>query len=122
MQAINLVVIAQQDLFSLIKHLGEMSYPEETVGFMFGRYDGDTLFFRSILPMKNRCEADSRCYRYELTAEDWMNGEIEATRRQLGLVGIFHSHPDHLAVPSQCDLDHALPNLAYVITSVYQGK
>ena len=34
------------------------------------------------------------------------------------LVGFYHSHPDHPAEPSAFDLEHAWPNLSYVIVSV----
>jgi proteasome lid subunit RPN8/RPN11 len=37
-------------------------------------------------------------------------------------VGFYHSHPDHPAVPSQFDLDHAWPVYSYVIVSVMAGR
>ena len=40
----------------------------------------------------------------------------------LQLLGFYHSHPDHPAEPSQFDLDHAWPNLSYLIVSVRQGQ
>jgi proteasome lid subunit RPN8/RPN11 len=40
----------------------------------------------------------------------------------LMLLGFYHSHPDHPAEPSQFDLDHAWPNLSYLIVSVRQGQ
>ena len=48
----------------------------------------------------------------------------EARARELGaeLVGVYHSHPDHPARPSQYDLDHAWPNFSYVIVAVAQGE
>jgi proteasome lid subunit RPN8/RPN11 len=33
-------------------------------------------------------------------------------------MGFYHSHPNHPAVPSDFDLQHAWPNLSYVIVSV----
>ena len=38
------------------------------------------------------------------------------------LLGFYHSHPDHPAVPSQYDLDHAWPSFSYVIVSVVAGE
>jgi len=40
----------------------------------------------------------------------------------MDVVGHYHSHPDEKAVPSQFDLDHALPVWSYIIVSVLQGK
>jgi proteasome lid subunit RPN8/RPN11 len=49
--------------------------------------------------------------------------EAEAHARQFGgtLAGFYHSHPNEAARPSQYDLDHAWPNLVYVIISVNAG-
>lgn len=34
------------------------------------------------------------------------------------IIGIYHSHPDHPALPSECDRQLAWPEYAYVILSV----
>ena len=43
--------------------------------------------------------------------------------RELGgsLLGFYHSHPNAPARPSEYDLEHAWPNLTYVIISVRAG-
>ena len=38
------------------------------------------------------------------------------------MLGIFHSHPDHPALPSAFDLEHAWPYYSYVIVSVLQRE
>jgi proteasome lid subunit RPN8/RPN11 len=49
--------------------------------------------------------------------------QAEARARELGgrLVGFYHSHPNEPARPSAYDLEHAWPNLTYVIISVRAG-
>ena len=47
---------------------------------------------------------------------------VRAGDTGLQLLGFYHSHPDHPAEPSQFDLDHAWPNLSYLIVSVRQGQ
>jgi proteasome lid subunit RPN8/RPN11 len=37
-------------------------------------------------------------------------------------LGFYHSHPDHPALPSGYDLDHAFPFFSYVIVSVQKGE
>ena len=55
-------------------------------------------------------------------------GYARAERRYaaegLGVVGNYHSHPDHPAVPSQYDLEHLAPwpTMSYVVVSVREGK
>ncbi len=46
-----------------------------------------------------------------------LRGEREARARGLDVVGIYHSHPDCPAVPSQFDLDHAWPVYSYIIVT-----
>jgi proteasome lid subunit RPN8/RPN11 len=57
-----------------------------------------------------------------MTPADWMRLEDEADASGLTLVGYYHSHPDHPAIPSEYDRTHALPNFRYLITSVQQGN
>jgi proteasome lid subunit RPN8/RPN11 len=40
----------------------------------------------------------------------------------LEIIGFAHSHPDHPAVPSRFDADHAWSFYSYVVASVQQGK
>jgi proteasome lid subunit RPN8/RPN11 len=51
-----------------------------------------------------------------------MNAEKSARAKKLDVIGFYHSHPDHPAVPSDYDKDHALPFYSYVIVSVEQGR
>ncbi len=102
---------------------GEASYPNEGAGFMLGRLaGGDTLSIEAVLPLENQREAGAQHNRYELAPRDFMRAEREAAERGLDLVGVFHSHPDHPARPSEFDRDHALPHFSYLITSVEGGR
>ena len=51
-----------------------------------------------------------------------MRVERYAATKELDVIGFYHSHPDHPAEPSEFDLDHAWPNLSYLIISVQQGQ
>ncbi|TFH37590.1 MAG: M67 family peptidase, partial [Anaerolineales bacterium] len=72
--------------------------------------------------LENNFEADQRRRRYQIDARAMMQVEIAADDRQLEIVGIFHSHPDHPARPSDYDLEHSLPWFAYIITSIEAGS
>jgi proteasome lid subunit RPN8/RPN11 len=52
------------------------------------------------------------------------HGVIPATGagNNLTLVGIYHSHPDHHAMPSESDRLGAYPYLSYVIIAVTNQK
>ena len=55
---------------------------------------------------------------------DYARAERLYAGRGLGVVGNYHSHPDHAAVPSQFDLEHLAPwpTMSYVVVSVRGGK
>jgi proteasome lid subunit RPN8/RPN11 len=50
--------------------------------------------------------------------DEYRAAEARADDAGRQIVGFYHSHPDHPAVPSQFDLDHAWPQTSYVIVSV----
>jgi len=51
-----------------------------------------------------------------------MQAEQTARKRKQDVIGFYHSHPDHPAMPSDYDKEHALSFYSYVIVSVMQGK
>lgn len=60
--------------------------------------------------------------RYWIDPADLLRIQQEARDQDLEIIGIFHSHPDHPAVPSECDRRLAWPVYSYVIASVHGGQ
>jgi proteasome lid subunit RPN8/RPN11 len=98
------------------RHL-ESGYPNEACGVMLGR-DG---VVTEIVSADNQ-RTDSARNRYLIDPLVYLKIEREADKRGLQVVGIYHSHPDVAARPSQFDLDHAWPDFSYLIVSVVKGK
>jgi proteasome lid subunit RPN8/RPN11 len=112
-----------EDLLTQIHAHGEQAYPEEGAGFLLGAYsDNGTRAVTAIFPLANSREDEARHNRYLITPEDYLKAELEADRRGLSLIGVFHSHPDHPNRPSEFDREWAQPFFSYVITSVQSGK
>jgi proteasome lid subunit RPN8/RPN11 len=101
---------------------GEAAYPNECCGFLFGRDDGGKRAATRVLPVRNARESAAARRRFEITPKDFLRAEREAMKGGSGIVGVYHSHPDHPATPSNHDLEHALPYYSYVIVSVSEGK
>lgn len=110
------------ELLRRIQAHGETTYPEEGAGFLLGAKEGDLYRVVDIVPLPNVREKEARRTRYLISLEDTIRVEEEADRRGLGVIGVFHSHPDHPAQPSEFDREWALPSFVYVITSVEQGR
>jgi proteasome lid subunit RPN8/RPN11 len=51
-----------------------------------------------------------------------MKAEQYALLYDTTLIGVYHSHPQHPAIPSEHDLKQALPFFSYIIVSVLDGK
>ncbi|HZS03418.1 MAG TPA: M67 family metallopeptidase [Blastocatellia bacterium] len=105
-----------------IRKHGEQAFPEECGGLLLGVIENGVRMISEVLPLEN-IRKDSRHNRVELNPLDYARAEREATKRGLGVWGYYHSHPDHPAVPSGFDLDHApFVEWSYIIVSVREGK
>ncbi len=114
-------ILVSADHLHRIESHAEAAYPHEGVGFILGRSGISQIAVMDVLPLQNRREAEVQHNRYELSPHDFAQGELEAVHRGLDLVGVFHSHPDHPAQPSEFDREHALPHFSYLIISVQGG-
>ncbi len=115
------VLISGSHLRAIEAH-GESTYPDEGAGFMLGRRETGSWRVEQVLPLENRREQAAQFNRYELAPQDFARAELEAAKAGLDLIGVFHSHPDHPARPSEFDRDHAWPNFLYLITAVAHGR
>ena len=110
------------ELADKIRAHGAQTYPHECCGALLGRDTevADRRVYREIHalhPLVNRRD-DSANNRFLVTSQDVLNAEKAARQQGLGVVGWYHSHPDHPARPSQYDRDHAWPWYSYIIVSV----
>ena len=116
-----MTILIGRALLAQITLHGERSYPEEGAGFLLGSDSADRTV-RQLMPIANGREAEARHNRYLIGPREYLQAEMEAGRRGLDLLGIFHSHPDHPSQPSAFDLEWAQPAFSYVITSVQSGR
>lgn len=98
------------------------AFPDECCGFLFGQEDARG--FRAITEIQvvnNAKEGDKR-RRFAIAPLDYIKAEQYAEDNQLQLLGVYHSHPNHPAIPSEHDRVAAQPWFSYVIVSVLEGK
>jgi len=96
------------------------AYPHECCGFLLGKVAGDVKCVERIIAATNTRD-DSPQNRYLIDPKEFMMADREARKGKLDIVGIYHSHPDHPARPSDFDRDHAWPFYSYIIYSVERG-
>src|SRR5579864_7213886 len=121
----NISIAISDQLTEKIGQHGVETYPHECCGALLG-HDSDGVnpdSLREVLglhPLVNRRD-DSPRNRFSVTAEDVRDAERAAQQQGLGVIGWYHSHPDHPARPSDYDREHAWPWYSYIIVSVNGG-
>ena len=116
-----MTVIVPGDIMERMRAHGEETYPHECCGFMLGSAEEGLQRISEIRSQENE-RTDSRENRFVISPEQFRAAEKYARKAGLLLVGIYHSHPDSPARPSEYDRDHAWPWFSYVIVSVKGGK
>lgn len=114
----NTLELSNKTKKSMQKH-AEGTYPYECCGFFYGS-NGDVREVVEAKEVNNSKEGDQR-RRFEVSPLDYMKAERYALESGQDLLGIYHSHPDHPAIPSEHDLKQAVPFFSYIILAVKKG-
>jgi len=86
---------------NLIRAEGEKAYPNECCGALFGDTDDSgRRVVGDIFPIHNGREAEEQYHRFVIEPDDFLASEKAARERGFDVIGFYHSHPDHPAVPS----------------------
>ncbi len=111
----------EQGIQAAIQTQLESAYPYEACGFLLGlEKDHKRIITRSI-EVENKSTENQR-RRFIINPLDYLKTEKLALNEGLTLLGIYHSHPDHPAIPSVYDLEYAQPFFSYFIFSIVSGK
>ncbi len=106
----------------IIAH-GERDYPYECCGLLLGIFaEGGAKVCSETYPISNAREEEAKRNRFLIRPEELLRGEKFAAGKGLEVVGFYHSHPDHPALPSQYDLDHAWPLYSYIVVAIRLGQ
>ncbi|MCO5230970.1 MAG: M67 family metallopeptidase [Chitinophagales bacterium] len=105
----------------IIRKHSEKDFPNECVGFLYGTEIQGKRTIELAIPITNSKEGDQR-RRFEISPIDYIKAEQYALIHQTTLLGVYHSHPQHPAKPSEHDLKQALPFFSYIIVSVMDGQ
>lgn len=108
----------------LLKDVGEAmnkaaieAFPNECCGFFFGHEISGDRIVQEVMPVENSKEGDQR-RRFSIDPKSYMDAEKHALAMDMSLLGVYHSHPSHPAIPSEHDLKQAMPWFSYIILSV----
>jgi proteasome lid subunit RPN8/RPN11 len=132
-----MVLRLSQAQIEAIRQHGVRDYPNECCGILLGRLDGEWKQVSEVIALKNlrqepekaqelmpleSPESESERNRFLIDPREQLRVEREARARGLEVLGYYHSHPDHPALPSSYDREHAWPWYSYAIVSVVAGE
>ena len=110
----------------------ERTYPEECCGLLLGTINEDRKVLIEVRQAEN-CWDEAETFagivkpgsnrdRFSIAPQVMLQVQKEARDRHLAIVGIYHSHPNHPAIPSEFDRAIAWQQYSYIIVSVVQGR
>lgn len=119
--------------FSQLADHAQRCYPEECCGLLLGQNkvvqqvwvteNSWTPEFLAGLPVLSPYHLDqSRRNRFAIAPVDILAAQKYARQHALEIIGIYHSHPDYPAVPSEYDRAIAWDVYSYVILSIQQDQ
>ena len=111
----------EKNILKQIQDHLESSYPNEACGFLVGTESNRKRHITGIITAENRSTENQR-RRFVVDPIDYLHAERSTAKNGLALLGIYHSHPDHPAIPSSHDLEFAQPYFSYFIHAVTSGK
>ena len=116
------LVLTPHQLAAIVGH-AEASYPEEACGLIVGKVARGGLAIAGRIEPSANIALERRRDRFEVDPALRFKVEREIRGTDEAIIGHYHSHPDHPALPSSSDLASAFePELAWVIMSVAKGE
>jgi proteasome lid subunit RPN8/RPN11 len=110
------ILIALNEIEIIKKHVAEI-FPFEACGALLGKIEGDNKNITLVFPANNRFKKIA-WDKFEIEPEDMLEIDKLSRRENLEIIGFYHSHPNHPAIPSNYDMDASWPYYSYMILSV----
>lgn len=131
-----MVLTIKPEHLEIIRNHAQETYPEECCGLLLGKVSHGETELIEVWPTENHYQGESAAQlsanpdltkyltkerRYIVDPKEMLRAQKQGRDRGLNIIGIYHSHPDHPAIPSECDRQYAWPEYLYIIVSVPQG-
>ncbi len=115
-----MIVLTNMQMSKILSH-AERAYPNECCGLLVGERRAGDVFIREVHRSANM--APTPANQFEIDPQLRFDLERRVREETLDLVGVYHSHPDGDAAPSQTDIQRAWESsLFWLITAVKNGS
>lgn len=124
-----MIQLSERELNAIREH-GARDFPEECVGVLLGDVAADEKRVREARPLANTFpeqglgggfQGPGKERRYLIAGEEMLALLKEERSTGKRVLGFYHSHPDHPALPSEFDREWAAPWYSYMILEVREG-
>ena len=115
-----MIVLTNMQMSKILSH-AERAYPNECCGLLVGERRAGDVFILEVHRRANM--APTPANQFEIDPQLRFDLERRVREEALDLVGVYHSHPDGDAAPSQTDIQRAWESsLVWLITAVKNGS
>lgn len=115
-----MIVLSPADLRQIVNE-AEQAYPRECCGLLVGHSDAEVHQVTEVHVSANLAESDHDRFEVDPALRLALQKRLRGGPDRV--IGVYHSHPDHPAQPSETDLQMAWePELIWLITSVANGQ
>jgi proteasome lid subunit RPN8/RPN11 len=87
---------------------------------LLGEVKGQDKLVHHVMETENDAEGLKR-KRYRVPPKSLLAAENLSREKGWEVFGVYHSHPDHPAKPSDFDRERAIPYFEYIIVSISKG-
>lgn len=112
------MIVLQPEAQKIIVDDAVNAYPDECCGFVYGHEDENGRRIINLAHAVSNVKEGDKRRRFEISPKDYIDAEKYAEAQNLELLGVYHSHPNHPAIPSEHDRAAAQPFFSYLIISV----
>lgn len=132
-----MILNLQSSHLEIMRAHAERTYPHECCGLLLGRTVDEVKELVEVWATENAWHEDapetrefdrdiertlSSERRYTIAPEEMLAAQRHARDLHLDIIGIYHSHPNCPAIPSECDRVLAWSQYSYIIVAVEGGK
>ena len=93
------IILNQEQIDILIEH-STKSHPNESCAMLLGTHNDQQWNVKEVFLTNNMEKSETN---FTISPEELLHGHQLAEKKQLELVGVFHSHPNSSAIPSDTD-------------------
>jgi proteasome lid subunit RPN8/RPN11 len=113
-----MIIYLKREHLEKMINAAKLSFPFECCGFLIGEFENRTKKINNIVRVNNVFAGMKKMNHYLIDPNEQYEVEISSKENGQNVLGIYHSHPDADATPSDYDLKWACYGYSYFILAL----